>query len=375
MAQSIYDEEMRRRRLQEALLKQSMPQGTQYTGGAYSRAIPYSPLQGLTTLGQALIARQGREESEGRLKEEIKKQEDKRKRLSEAVMRTHQGTPAVPAVTADKFGPPQFPDEQQVMQEAVPAVPGDPTGAMLQAAAAPETEKMANVLSAMQRGRGSAAKPTATSRGFLVPDPTNPSGYRVIKDPTGEPYLPPYVDPAIMEQVAKGKEKGKVTGKERTTAAIDLPAVESNAEYLKGLVRQASVHPGFESVVGAPSPGKVTQFIPGTEAAGFKALQDQITGKQFMQAYETLKGGGQITELEGQKATDALSRMKTSQSEAEYKKAADEFITEIDRLTALAEQRATGAAPTKKETYVETRTLPDGRVLGKKADGTIEEVK
>lgn len=381
----IYKEEMRRREVQKAILGQAMqPSQGQVVSG---RVVPYSPMQGLSKIGQALIAKGGMERGESRLEAARKERETEQQKRTEEIIAAAMGQEAIPgqpAVTEPLMGPEEFPAGTQEITPAVPgtpATPPDPQRAALMAASRPETAPMAKVASAMMGGRGSAAKPTATSEGFLVPDPSSPSGYRIIKDPTGKPYLPPYVDPDVARQVSRGKAGGKVYGAERATAQVDLPAVESNAGYLKGLVREATEHPGFETVVGAPSPGKATQFVPGTEAAGFKALQDQITGKQFMQAYETLKGGGQITELEGQKATDALSRMKTSQSEEEYKKAADEFIEEIDRLTSLAKQRATGQSVTPTQetqggsVYVETRTLKDGRVLGKKADGTIEEIK
>jgi hypothetical protein len=37
-----------------------------------------------------------------------------------------------------------------------------------------------------------------------------------------------------------------------------------------------------------------------------------------MQAYQNLRGGGQITEVEGKKATDAIARLNTAQSDSEF---------------------------------------------------------
>ena len=54
---------------------------------------------------------------------------------------------------------------------------------------------------------------------------------------------------------------------------------------------------------------------------------DQILGKTFMEAFAGLKGGGQITEIEGQKAQEAISRIGSmSQSEEAWKQAAQELI-------------------------------------------------
>lgn len=104
---------------------------------------------------------------------------------------------------------------------------------------------------------------------------------------------------------------------------------------------------GFEDVVGATwRPG--ARFVPGTNAANFDALLSQVEGQQFLQAYEKLKGTGQITEIEGQKATDAMSRMKRSVSETEFVKAAREFMgivqAGLNRLN-QREAKLGGAAP------------------------------
>jgi len=52
----------RKRRIQEALMAQTLqPDQTQMTGGRYSRAVPYSPLQGAMKLIQAAMLRKGQE--------------------------------------------------------------------------------------------------------------------------------------------------------------------------------------------------------------------------------------------------------------------------------------------------------------------------
>jgi hypothetical protein len=85
-------------------------------------------------------------------------------------------------------------------------------------------------------------------------------------------------------------------------------------------------HPGFTSAVGATlMPG--ARFVDGTPAADFDARLKEIQGGAFLEAYNTLKGGGSITEVEGQKATQAITRMSLAQSEKEFKAAAREFQT------------------------------------------------
>ncbi len=60
-----------------------------------------------------------------------------------------------------------------------------------------------------------------------------------------------------------------------------------------------------------------------------------------MQAYDTLKGGGQITEVEGKKATDAMARMNPRQS----KEAFLEGISEFQGIVRTAKERSAGKLP------------------------------
>ena len=52
---------------------------------------------------------------------------------------------------------------------------------------------------------------------------------------------------------------------------------------------------------------------------------DQLGGAAFLQAFESLKGGGQITEVEGKKATDAMARLNRAQSDGEFELALREL--------------------------------------------------
>lgn len=104
---------------------------------------------------------------------------------------------------------------------------------------------------------------------------------------------------------------------------------------------------GFEAAVGMPSFSSgfgIANLFPGSEASDFKAAFEQVSGQAFLGAIGTLKGSGAISEVEGAKATSALNRMKLSQSEAEFIKAANDFKEVLQKGYAAAQQRA-GAAP------------------------------
>jgi SPX domain protein involved in polyphosphate accumulation len=67
------------------------------------------------------------------------------------------------------------------------------------------------------------------------------------------------------------------------------------------------------------------RFLEGSDTASFELRQKQIEGQAFLDAFQTLKGGGQINEKEGEKATAAISRMNKAASEVEYVQAAREL--------------------------------------------------
>lgn len=140
------------------------------------------------------------------------------------------------------------------------------------------------------------------------------------------------------------------TTKGRTTLnVIDQMIGDARLEKGKLVVPKGgrAPHPGFEGVVGMGVPG--VRFIPGTQAASFDALFRQAEGGAFLEAYKSLRGTGQITEIEGTKATSALTRMERSQTEVEFVKAAREFANVIRGAIARADKRytaLTGEAPT-----------------------------
>lgn len=167
--------------------------------------------------------------------------------------------------------------------------------------------------------------------------------------------IPANMDAATQGNLAGAKAGGKVVGESGAEASISLPQVTSKAEQALGLIDQmvgsadgkVKPHPGFSSYVGGTLlPGM--RHIEGSDTAGYQALENQVKGGAFLQAFEQLKGAGQITEVEGRKATEAITRMNKSQSESEYIKAAREFQNVIRSGVQRAKQRAGGdrrAAP------------------------------
>jgi hypothetical protein len=149
-------------------------------------------------------------------------------------------------------------------------------------------------------------------------------------------------DTDLQGRIAEAKAAGEFVGKNRAAAAAALPgAVEAANEGVrlinemvgvaevkdksgKVITKGTAPHPGFKDYVGGTlRPGM--RFLEGSDAASFEVRQKQIEGKAFLEAFQALKGGGAITEKEGEKGTAAIMRMNKASNEKEYVAAAREL--------------------------------------------------
>jgi hypothetical protein len=141
--------------------------------------------------------------------------------------------------------------------------------------------------------------------------------------------------------------EARILAKDAATAKTLLPKARSSAERaLKGIDDMLN-HPGLSAVVGLPDPtrgGLGFVQIPGTPAANFQARLDQLKGGAFLEAYNTLKGGGQISNIEGAKAEAAIVRASAAQTEVEFRQAMNDFADAIRAGLANLETSASGAA-------------------------------
>ena len=127
----------------------------------------------------------------------------------------------------------------------------------------------------------------------------------------------------------------------RQEAQQGLPLAIEKADRSIATIESLVNHPGFDQAYGLAS---YVPAIRGTDRAGADALREQIGGQAFLEAFESLKGGGQITEIEGQKATAAITRLSNPGiSPAEARKAAQEFTAIIRRGTERAKATASGS--------------------------------
>lgn len=119
-------------------------------------------------------------------------------------------------------------------------------------------------------------------------------------------------DPAITaQQRASGTAAGKIGG--TTSAGLGIAA--QNAENALATIDKLKTDTqGVEDTFGhygpfGMIPSQYGYTVPGSKKADFTATLDQAKGQAFLQAYSTLRGAGAITDVEGQKAGQALARI------------------------------------------------------------------
>ena len=265
--------------------------------------------------------------------------------------------------------PPTVPVEQQVAGTTAPIAPA--TNAAAPAAApAMSSMDMTGLLGLMnpvpQDPFENLSRSQRTMLGFAA---LKDAGYalqgkegnavkNVMADITERADMERKRQAALARQQMLGRPTGGAAGggmdRQAIINAMAMGAIDgpTGTAMLAGLERQSGVSQeiaGKEMMIGQidallfdPALGKAlgiegflrtpfAQLGLDTDTARVKARIDQIKGGAFLQAFESLKGGGQITGLEGQKAEAAQSRLNTAQSEEDFRDALNEFRFYIDQ--------------------------------------------
>jgi flagellar protein FlgJ len=133
-----------------------------------------------------------------------------------------------------------------------------------------------------------------------------------------------------------------------------LPQAVETAKQTISTVDKLLTHKGFSNLVGAGIP--FAKYISGSDTAGAESLYKQVKGKSFLEAFQSLKGAGAITEQEGAKAETALNRMDTSTNEEDFKEAAADFKSSIQAGIDRASKSA--GKPTEDVIGVDITSIP-----------------
>lgn len=150
-----------------------------------------------------------------------------------------------------------------------------------------------------------------------------------------------YRTPKQNEQAAYDTAFGSAAGKAAADRIEQLPGLISKADNMVDTIDGILNDPALDVSTGWLS---WMQAIPGTDQYRFGTRALQIQGQAFLQAFESLKGGGQITQVEGEKATQAIGRLSTAQKPEDYRDALNELKAVVQAAKTRGVTRAGGGA-------------------------------
>jgi len=180
------------------------------------------------------------------------------------------------------------------------------------------------------------------------------------------PVAPPVAPPVSPNQALanalspKAQQELQVAQlKDQQAAAQALPQVMQQGKTLINSINEmigakdaqgkviVPEHKGLKDVVGTMIPYEYKLGQSGTPAADFKSLYDQVKGGAFLEAVQRMKGTGAISEIEGTKATAALTAASTAQSPDAFRKEMSKFRDAIQTSMDIATTKAgKGRIPT-----------------------------
>lgn len=126
-------------------------------------------------------------------------------------------------------------------------------------------------------------------------------------------------------------------GRARGEAVVNMDSAIQNAERSIANLQAIRDDPALGSIT-----GMLQGRMPPMRQAGtdLNTRIQQAQGAAFLEAFESLKGGGAITEIEGTKAEQAMARLQRTQSEEAFKTALNELIDILNIGMGRARSRA-----------------------------------
>lgn len=131
----------------------------------------------------------------------------------------------------------------------------------------------------------------------------------------------------------RAEEEGSGAGKNTVKLRETIEGLNALVAKSNQLIQIIYYHGGMAGATGQF--GRVTDLalLPGSPEGSspreFATLHNQLAGTIFLSAFEKLKGGGQITEIEGEKATQAASNVDRKLRPVEYRKALERFLQSL----------------------------------------------
>lgn len=216
-----------------------------------------------------------------------------------------------------------------------------------------------------QLSQGGQLVPAQLPEGYKAAEPKKfldiGPEYRIIGAKSGETQealkkgLAPTERTDYIVEKKASEEKGKKVGAKR----FDLAQTEDQGKYLLDVIDKQIKDPNVKDITGIYS---LRPIIPGSSVNKAITRHDQIQAQAFLDVYSNyLRGGGQITEIEGEQGKQALIRAKRALTYEDYIDALKEFAGTVRKGLVRAKKQA-GEAP-KKEAAPNVSNLSDADLL------------
>jgi len=169
---------------------------------------------------------------------------------------------------------------------------------------------------------------------------------KLIDDPAIlDQYAAALTDPETRARQAAARQKAQGDPVETENALRKFDDLLSRIDTL-----ESKKYKGVgRSVFGLPGMGMITDggfgafgTTPGSDAANFVVQLEALSGDIRSQAFETLKGGGQITEKESEFAAQAIANLSRWGSYEEFQNELKRVRKYMNRLKHAATRRANG---------------------------------
>ncbi|PSH64654.1 hypothetical protein [Phyllobacterium sophorae] len=144
------------------------------------------------------------------------------------------------------------------------------------------------------------------------------------------------------EEEERLKREGGAYGKGQGESLLAFDKVNSDTGAALGELNILESHPGIDNSTGLlDGMASMNNIAVTPEGRDFLSRVDKVVNGSFLTAFNSLRGGGQITEAEGQKAQGALQRLQNyTLSPKDWLQALNEYKAEVSRLHKIAARRA-----------------------------------
>jgi len=125
--------------------------------------------------------------------------------------------------------------------------------------------------------------------------------------------------------------EAKINAKQLTDQRAAIRGVRERIEATAPLIEELLSHPGMNGSVGSliKAQREPNSFAENAPEREFITKYKQLEGKIFLAAFAGLRGGGQITEAEGRKASEAASNISRGLGPTQLKSAMRSYVRSL----------------------------------------------